>query len=102
MNKGETQNARKEIVNARNRQETRLHNRGITVNAHMSSRDIDDVITLTPPVKDILKASAAKLNLSPRSYHRLIKVAQTIADLEGIHVIEPKHLFEALQYRVKL
>ncbi len=102
MNKGETQNARKEIVNARNRQETRLHNRGITVNAHMSSRDIDDVITLTPPVKDILKASAAKLNLSPRSYHRLIKVAQTIADLEGIPVIEPKHLFEALQYRVKL
>ncbi len=68
----------------------------------MTSRDIDDVITLTPAVKDILKASSAKLNLSPRSYHRLIKVAQTIADLDGIDIIEPKHLLEALQYRVKL
>jgi magnesium chelatase family protein len=68
----------------------------------MTSRDIDDIITLTPAVKDILKASSAKLNLSPRSYHRLIKVAQTIADLDGADIIEPKHLLEALQYRVKL
>ncbi len=99
---GETDRARIQIANARNKQTVRLQNRGITVNAHMTSRDIDDVITLTPAVKDILKASSAKLNLSPRSYHRLIKVAQTIADLEGTDIIEPKHLLEALQYRVKI
>lgn len=99
---GETSRARIQIRNARTKQTARLHSRGITVNAHMTSRDIDDVITLTPAVKDILKASSAKLNLSPRSYHRLIKVAQTIADLEGADIIEPKHLLEALQYRVKL
>ena len=101
-NQGETDKARTSIANARSRQSTRLHNRGISVNAHMTSRDIDDTITLTPAVKDILKASSAKLNLSPRSYHRLIKVAQTIADLDDADVIEPKHLLEALQYRVKL
>lgn len=102
QNKGETQKARTDIALARTRQISRLQNRGITVNAHMTSRDIDDVVTLTPPVKDILKASAAKLNLSPRGYHRLIKVAQTIADLDNADGIEPKHLLEALQYRVKL
>lgn len=101
-NNGETLNARTQIAQARTKQTERLMNRGITVNAHMSSRDIDDIITLTPAVKDILKASSAKLNLSPRSYHRLIKVAQTIADLDNADIIEPKHLLEALQYRVKL
>lgn len=100
--KGETETARTSIENARKRQITRLQNRGISVNAHMTSRDIDDVVTLTPAVKDILKASSAKLNLSPRGYHRLIKVAQTIADLDNADIIEPKHLLEALQYRVKL
>ncbi len=102
QNIGETAAARTHIQAARERQETRLRSRGISVNSHMTSRDIDDVITLTPEVKDILKVSSAKLNLSPRSYHRLIKVAQTIADLEGVDIIEPKHLLEALQYRVKL
>lgn len=101
-NAGETTQARAAISQARQRQEARLHTRGITVNSHMTSRDIDDVVTLQPEVKDILKISSAKLNLSPRSYHRLIKVAQTIADLDGADIIEPKHLLEALQYRVKL
>ena len=102
QNIDETVKARTEIAQARTRQTVRLQNRGITVNAHMTSRDIDNVITLSLPVKDILKASSAKLNLSPRSYHRLIKVAQTIADLDNADIIEPKHILEALQYRVKI
>jgi magnesium chelatase family protein len=102
QNTGETAQAREQIAKARDRQAKRLHDRGISVNSHMTSRDIDDVIVLTPEVKDILKASSAKLNLSPRSYHRLIKVARTIADLDNADTIETKHVFEALQYRVKL
>ena len=68
----------------------------------MTSRDIDDIIILSPEVKEILKLSSAKLNLSPRSYHRLIKVSRTIADLAGALQIEPDHVYEALQYRVKM
>ena len=68
----------------------------------MTSRDIDDIIPLNTEVKELLKMSAAKLNLSPRSYHRLIKVSQTIADLEDSDTIEGRHVLEALQYRVKL
>ncbi len=101
-NNEETNEARVAIAAARGIQTTRLSPRGITVNSAMTSRDLDDIIPLSPEVKDILKLSAAKLKLSPRSYYRLIKVAQTIADLAGIEKIEVAHVYEALQYRVKL
>jgi magnesium chelatase family protein len=101
-NDHETNDARQTIKTARTRQQDRLKNRGISTNASMTSRDIEDTITLNPEVETLLKSSAAKLNLSPRSYHRLIKVAQTIADLDGVSHIEPKHILEALQYRVRL
>jgi magnesium chelatase family protein len=98
----ETSTARNLISNARDKQATRLKDRGVNTNAEMTSRDIDYCITLSEEVSSLLKLSSAKLNLSPRSYHRLIKVARTIADLEGNENIEPKHVLEALQYRVQL
>ncbi len=101
-NDNETTEARNLIKIARNRQAERLLNRGITTNASMTSRDIEDTINLTPEVETLLKNAASKLNLSPRSYHRLIKVAQTIADLDATPHIKPEHILEALQYRVRL
>lgn len=101
-NEEETQEARKQILAARKLMAERLKNFGVTTNAEMSARDIESTIALTPEVEKILKTSSAKLNLSPRSYHRLIKVAQTIADLDQKANIEPGHLYEALQYRIKL
>ena len=59
-------------------------------------------IELTDSVRALLKRSAEKLGLSPRSYHRLIKVSRTIADLDNAELILPAHVYEALQYRVKL
>ncbi len=99
---GETEKAREQVLNARTLSRSRLEGRGVTTNAEMSARDIEESITLTDEVKEILKASSQKLNLSPRSYHRVIKVARTIADLDDKEHIEPSHLFEALQYRVKV
>jgi magnesium chelatase family protein len=98
----ETENARVQIEKARKLQQQRLEKRGVSTNAEMSARDIDETIDLSEEVKAILKQSAQRLNLSPRSYHRVIKVSRTIADLEGDNNIEPRHVFEALQYRVKL
>ena len=98
----ETATARTHILKARQIQDRRLRGRGVTSNAEMSSRDIEEVIELSSEVRDILKTSAEKLNLSPRSYHRVIKVARTIADLDGEEHITPTHIFEALQYRVKV
>ena len=98
----ETKTAREQIKNARERMRNRLKQRGVTTNAEMSARDIEETIKLNKEVSQILELSASKLNLSPRSYHRLIKVAQTIADLDDQSEIAPEHLYEALQYRVKL
>ena len=95
---GETARARKEVQQARTRMLTR-HNK---TNNGLSSRDIEESLFLSDSVRDLLKLSSAKLKLSPRSYHRLIKVSQTIADLEQSGTIEPKHVLEALQYRVPL
>lgn len=98
----ETGIAREQITKARERQLARLQNHPVDSNAEMSARDIEACIHVSAEVRDLLKVSSAKLNLSPRSYHRLIKVAQTIADLEGKEHIQPEHVLEALQYRVQL
>jgi magnesium chelatase family protein len=101
-NDTETTEAREKIEAARIIQLRRLETRGVSTNASMTARDIDDIIILNDEVKDLLKLSAQKLKLSPRSYHRLIKVARTIADLDQSEHIQSSHVLEALQYRVKL
>ena len=99
---GETENARTQIQQAREKMLARLNTRGVRTNAEMSARDIDETIVITDEVKQILRTSSEKLNLSPRSYHRVIKVARTIADLDQSENIQPQHVYEALQYRIKI
>jgi magnesium chelatase family protein len=99
---GETMRAREQVTLARERMLARQGDRNITTNSNLSARDIEELIFLSDGVKDLLKVSSAKLNLSPRSYHRLIKVARTIADLANSENIEMPHVLEALQYRVPL
>ncbi|MCA9365398.1 YifB family Mg chelatase-like AAA ATPase [Candidatus Kaiserbacteria bacterium] len=98
----ETKKAREKIIQARTRSTLRLKNCSANTNAEMSSRDIEEIIILSNAVEDLLKQSSQKLNLSPRSFHRLIKVARTIADLDDSEDINEAHLLEALQYRVKI
>jgi magnesium chelatase family protein len=98
----ETTGAREQILAARERQKDRFEKTETNTNSGMSARDLEKLIPLTNEVKDLLKLSSAKLNLSPRSYHRLIKVARTIADLDASDEIGIPHVLEALQYRVSL
>lgn len=99
---GETERAREQILRARERQRARFGNSGMTANAEMTARTIDETIELSRSVRDLLTTSSAKMKLSPRSYHRLLKVSRTIADLDDSEDIQEKHVLEALQYRVKL
>ena len=68
-------------------------------NGSITSQDIDKHISLKPEVKAFLVSSAKKLDLSARSYFKIIKVARTIADIDGDPDIETKHVAEALSYR---
>jgi magnesium chelatase family protein len=67
----------------------------------MSSRDIQNE-DLSDDVKNILNKSAESMSLSPRAYHRVIKLARTIADMEAKEKIAVDHILEALQYRPQM
>jgi|TARA_Y100000310_G_scaffold344730_1_gene459109 magnesium chelatase family protein len=99
----ETETTRKRVLAARTIQMERFKNaeRSIATNSSMSVRDLDTFIDLDSNVKDILNVSAKKLDLSPRAYHRVVKLARTIADLDNKNNIEVPHILEALQYRPK-
>lgn len=68
-------------------------------NTHMNNRDILQKAELLPDAKLFLEEASKKLNLSARSYMKVIKVARTIADLDQEETIDIRHISEALQYR---
>lgn len=76
-------------------------NRDIKTNSEMGVRELKKYAPLSEKASSILAKSAERMNLSARSYHRVIKLARTIADLEGVKDIEEKHILEAIQYRPK-
>lgn len=73
--------------------------RKINTNSEMNVKDLAIYAPLTQEIKQLLNQSAERLQLSARAYHRTIKLARTIADLEGSESITQAHLLEALQYR---
>lgn len=98
--RGETSEQIKERVDrARKIQQDRYSKHGIYSNAELTPRLIDEYCKLDAKGKEILKNSFEKLGLSARAYGRILKVARTIADLDGKENIEVKHLAEAIQYR---
>lgn len=94
---------RERVTKARNIQRDRLRISGSKsgMNGEMNVRDLTNVVHLPEESKILLNDSAKRLGLSPRVYHKVIKVAQTIADLAGESTILPEHILEALQYRPK-
>ena len=91
----------KERVNkARNVQLERFkENKGIYSNAKMGEKEFKKYCSLNKECTDLLEMAFRKLNLSARAYNRILKVARTIADLEGKENIEKAHILEAIQYR---
>ncbi len=89
---------RKRVEIARKRQQQR-HRDPLLTNALLDNRRIKQHAQLTPDAKSLLDQAAATLNISARAYMRTIKVARTIADLNGSEQITQAEVSEALQYR---
>jgi magnesium chelatase family protein len=89
------------ITEARQRQHTRF-GAATKLNADMTNADIKKLAGLQPDAKQMLDVAGAKLDLSARSYMRVVKLARTIADLAGSKDIETSHIAEALQFRPQL
>ncbi len=92
----ETNEARSKVQNARKKQFVRGGQ-----NAQMTNKDIARHAKLSKEAQNILNLSAKKQDLSPRAYHRVIKLSRTIADLEQARDITEDHILEALSYRPK-
>ena len=86
------------ITEAIARQKARYGRDGM-YNSSLSSFQVSQILTMEPAAEKLLANASEKLNLSARSYFKTIKVAQTIADLEGSPIIKSSHLAEALTYR---
>lgn len=99
----ETENShaiRERVIKAREIQSKRYHKtEGVFCNAQMSSRQIREFVQLDPDSNTLLKNAMEKLGLSARAYDRILRVARTIADLEGSEPVESHHISEAIQYR---
>lgn len=97
----ESKAIRERIIKARETQRKRFERTKILTNSEMGVRELKKFVPLSEGVKKILGQAAERLDLSGRAYHRIIKLARTIADLTGEADIKEGHILEALQYRPK-
>ncbi|HEX6940714.1 MAG TPA: YifB family Mg chelatase-like AAA ATPase [Longimicrobiales bacterium] len=91
---------RARVIAARERQLARFRGRpGVFANAHMGPREVRRYCRVDEAGEALLRAAISRLGLSARAYHRVLKLARTIADLEGEDEIAAAHVAEAVQYR---
>lgn len=94
---------RARVVRARDMQSARLSKyEGMYCNSQMSNKVVGEVVSMNLEVEQLLKSAIAKFSLSARAYFKMIKVARTIADIEGSEEVEVRHMAEAVQYRERV
>lgn len=89
------------VQKARDLQAERFRGTSVTCNAEMHAKAVKKYCVLDAMGKEVIQQALRQLMLSARSYHKVLKVARTIADLAGSETIGKEHVTEALQYRPK-
>ena len=99
-----SENIKRRVSLSREVQKKRFEKFGkdIKTNSEMNVKDLENMVKLKKEVRNLLDNSAGHLALSARAYHRIIKIARTIADLENSEEINSNHILEAIQYRPKV
>ncbi len=90
---------KKRVDAARRIQRERYADDGTMCNAHIASGALREVCAVSAEGEELMRAAFESMNLSARSYDRILRVARTIADLAGSAGIESEHIAEAIQYR---
>ena len=90
---------RKRVEKARKIQQKRYQNEKICFNGELSGKQIREYCVLTENALQVAKNAFELMELSARSYHRILKVSRTIADMEGEELIHTRHVAEALTYK---
>lgn len=90
---------RKRVEAARVIQRTRFAGSATSCNAGMNSHELREYCEIDNPSKNLLRQAMQRFSLSARAYTRILKLARTIADLEGLDEIQIGHVAEAIQYR---
>lgn len=96
-----SESIRMRVQKSRDIQLSRFKNSQIKTNSEMTIKEIRQYCVLNQEQKEFMKLAVTKMHLSARSYHRILKLGRTIADLAGNAEIKTEHLAEALQYRPK-
>jgi len=87
------------VIAARSRQQQRFEGTRITSNAEMTPTEVREFCQVEESAQGLLKMAMKQLYLSARAFHRILKLARTITDLEGGDIIQAQQLAEAIQYR---
>jgi magnesium chelatase family protein len=95
-----TKDVHNRILKAREIQKNRFKDCIVSTNNEMSNKNIREFCKLDQELEQLAKSAINNINLSARSYMRVLKVSRTIADLEDSKDIKKHHFTEALQYRV--
>lgn len=95
----DSETIRNRVQQARTIQEQRFKGSNLTCNAEMTNKSLKLYCPLSDECTNLLRQAVVSLHLSGRAYHRTVKLARTIADLDNSMDIIPNHIAEALQYR---
>jgi len=95
----ESNKVQQRVITARLRQQKRFEGTGLVANNEMTPVEVRQFCQTEEDARSLLKAAMKQLHLSARAFHRILKLARSIADLENSDIIKANHIAEAIQYR---